>query len=149
MCVCAFFFLHLLEVFLLLAIFVFSLNELSCSSRFETSSLFSLSMTVAPLFLPGFFSLFFHLVSACPLGGAHFTLKKKKNINRVNQGRRTYIRCFWCQRVDDLVFVCCVTMFFPFVFVYVRRNGREHRVALFCFLLVLLLVIFFGGCRES
>lgn len=61
-CVCVrLFFLHLLEVFLLLAIFVFSLNELSCSSRFETSSLFSLSMTVAPLFLPGFSSVCFFI----------------------------------------------------------------------------------------
>lgn len=29
------------------------------------------------------------------------------------------------------------------MFVHVWRDGREHRVALFCFLLVLLLVIFF------
>lgn len=99
-----------------------------------TFSLFSLSLTVAPLFLLDFFSLFFHLVSACPLCGAHFTLKK--NINCVNQGRWTYILCFWCQRADELVSVCRVTVFFPFVFVHVWRDGREHRVALLCFLLV-------------
>lgn len=44
-CVCVpfLFFLHLLEVFLLLAIFVFSLNELSCSSSFDLFVVFVVS----------------------------------------------------------------------------------------------------------